>query len=330
MRRVASSILLGAAIVGIATPAHATPARAAGAGTAHAGALHRDQVVLSGDVVVRRGETSGDVVVFHGSARIKGRARGSVVVLAGPVRVSGTVDGDVVSLTGPTALLAGARVKGDVWAARGKVRIEVGAAIEGRLHRGTPLRLLAPSTLITKLWVWVAISASTLLLGVLLLLVAPRAADAVFATVRDRTGPSVWWGLGLLIGLPVASILTVLTVVGIPFGIGLILALAFLYSVGYAWSAWVAGRALVRPSRHARRPRRYPAFLAGWALLRAVGFVPVLGAVTWVAGAAFGLGLMAVAVWRHRSAPVAWTPAPRPPRLPPEPVPVAEDRPGPT
>src|SRR5437588_841382 len=87
----------------------------------------------------------------------------------------------------------------------------------GATRRATPLRLLAPTALITKLWVWVAISSSTLLLGILLLLLAPRAADAVFATVRDRTGPSVWWGLGLLVGLPIASVLTVLTVVGIPF-----------------------------------------------------------------------------------------------------------------
>ena len=318
MRRLASSLLVGTAILGIGAKSPSTPG---------------DQVVLSGDVVVGRGHRSGDVVVFHGSARVAGTVHGSVVVLDGPVEVSGTVDGDVVSLTGPTSLLEGARIKGDVWAAHGKVRIEVGAAIRGRLHRGTPLRLLAPTALITKLWVWVAISSSTLLLGILLLLLAPRAADAVFATVRDRTGPLVWWGLGLLVGLPIASILTVLTVVGIPFGVGLLLALAFLYSAGYTWTAWVVGRTLVRPSRHARGPRRYPAFLAGWALLRAVGFVPVLGAVTWVAGAAFGLGLMAVAVWRHRSAApprMSWTPVPAPPRVPPEHLPAAEDRPGPT
>ena len=29
----------------------------------------------------------------------------------------------------------------------------MGAAIEGSLRRGTPLRLLAPTTIITKLWV---------------------------------------------------------------------------------------------------------------------------------------------------------------------------------
>jgi cytoskeletal protein CcmA (bactofilin family) len=316
------------------------PATPALAGSPPSGTERGDQVVLSGDVVVHRSEVSGDVVIVHGTARVLGTVHGSVVVLDGPVEVSGTVDGDVVSLTGPTSLLAGARVKGDVWAPRGKVRIEVGAAIRGSLRRGNPLRLLAPSALVTKLGVWVAISASTLLLGFLLLLLAPRAADAVFAAVTARPGASVWWGVGLLVGIPLASVLAVVTLVGIPFGIGLLLALAFLYSVGYTWSVWVVGRALVRPSRHARRPRRYPAFLAGWAVMRAVGFVPFLGAATWVAGAAFGLGLMLVSVWGARSATpprTAWTvappfgPAPPEPRAEPVPVPSGqEDTAGPT
>jgi hypothetical protein len=320
MRRAYSLLLFGFFLLPLAqAPALAvSPAKERG-----------DQLVLSGDVLVRRGETSGDVVIIHGAAWIFGTVDGSVVVLDGPVQVSGTVDGDVVSLSGPTSLLEGARVKGDVWAARGGVRIEVGAAIDGGLHRGTPLRFLAPSTLVTKLWVWVAISASTLLLGILLLLLVPRGADAVYATFRERPGASAWWGAGLLIGLPVASVLATVTLVGIPFGVGLLLALAFVDSVGYTWAAWVVGRALIRPSRHARRPRRYPAFLVGWAIMRAVGFVPFLGAATWVAGAAFGLGLMLMGVWRARSgvpSPSPWVQAPlRAPAVSPD-----EDVPGPT
>ena len=274
----------------------------------------KDLVILSGDAVVPKGQVAGDVVIVHGKAVVRGTADGSVVVFDGPMLVAGTVRGDVVSFSGPLRLVAGAHVKGDVWAPRGDVGIEVGAAIDGRLRRGTPLRFLAPSTLITKLSVWAAISASTLALGLLLLLLGPRAADAVHRTFRERPGVSAAWGLGLFLGVPVASVLSIGTLVGIPLGVGLLLALAFLYSVGYVWSVWVVGRLLVGPGgRHGRRPRRYPAFLAGWAVMRAIGFVPVLGAITWVAGAAFGLGLMAVATWRTRPAAAppapAWIPA---------------------
>src|SRR5919198_1901226 len=224
MRRVVASLLVVGGIGFGAAPALAVVSSSQGRG---------DLVILSGDAVVPKGEVAGDVVIVHGKATVRGTANGSVVVLDGPVLVAGTVRGDVVSLSGPLRLVAGAHVKGDVWAPRGDVQIEVGAAIDGRLRRGTPLRFLAPSTLITKLSVWAAISASTLALGLLLLLLGPRAADAVHRTSRERPGTAAGWGLGLFLAVPVVCLLSIGTLVGIPFGVGLLLALAFLYSVGY-------------------------------------------------------------------------------------------------
>jgi hypothetical protein len=48
------------------------------------------------------------------------------------------------------------------------------------------------------------------------------------------------------------------------------------------------------------------AFLAGWAILRVVALVPVLGGLVWFAAAVGGPGALAVASWHARSA----TPAP--------------------
>jgi hypothetical protein len=278
-------------------------ALALGAGKPSAGRAG-DQIVLSGSVDVSRSDRVGDVVIFHGSAKIDGTAEGDVVVLDGAITVAGTVRGDVVALDGSVTLVEGAHVTGDVWVPHGDARIDVGAKIDGSLERRTPLGFLAPARLIRKLSVWIAISVSTLALGLLMLLLAPRGADAVFEALRRRPGASVAWGVGAFLGLPVVAVLALVTLVGIPFGLGLLLALGFLYSVGYAWSAWVVGRVLIRPGRHGLSRRRYPAFLVGWAILRAVGFVPVLGAITWVAGAAFGLGLMTVATWRARKGPL--------------------------
>ena len=288
-------------------------------GAAGSGAVG-DQVVLSGSVEVGRSETVGDIVIVHGRAAVDGTVKGDVVVVDGPVAVTGLVRGDVVALDGSVTMAEGAHVTGDVWVPNGPARIEVGARIDGRLRRGTPLAFLAPGRLVTKLAVWTAISVSTLALGLLLLLRAPRGADAVFDAARTRPGASTAWGIGLFVGLPVLAVLSLVTLVGIPFGLGLLMAMAFLYSVGYTWSAWVVGRALIRRrGRHGLSPRRYLAFLVGWAILRAVGFVPVVGALTWVAGSAFGLGAMTVATWRARKGAPAPEPAPTKPVFVPPP-----------
>jgi hypothetical protein len=44
------------------------------------------------------------------------------------------------------------------------------------------------------------------------------------------------------------------------------------------------------------------AFLVGWGILRVVALVPILGGVAWFAAVVFGLGALAVAIWRTRSA----------------------------
>jgi hypothetical protein len=42
------------------------------------------------------------------------------------------------------------------------------------------------------------------------------------------------------------------------------------------------------------------AFLAGWAILAAVGLVPILNAAAWVLAPVLGMGAMLVAAWRVR------------------------------
>ncbi len=288
-----------------------------------------DRVVLSGDVVVPKGEASGDIVIVHGSARVVGAVRGSVVVVDGDVVLSGLVRGDVVALDGPVRLLRGAHVTGDVWIAHGTLDVQVGARVDGDVHRGG-LSFLSPARLVTRLGFWIAISVSTLLLGLLLLVLGPHAADAVGRAGREAVGASIGWGAALMFGLPVAGFLLLVSLVGIPFGIGLLLGLALLYSIGYAYAAWILGRALIRRSRHGG-PRRVTAFLAGWVILRAVGFVPFVGGIGWFLAALYGLGAATVAVWRARrgAAPIglAAAPTPPPPAPPPEPEPAAQEPP---
>lgn len=84
--------------------------------------------------------------------------------------------------------------------------------------------------------------------------------------------------------------------VGIPLGLGLLAALLLIYALGYSAAAWVQGRSLVR------EPTAWAvAFLAGWAILRVLALIPILGGLVWFAAVVFGLGALAVAIWRVRT-----------------------------
>jgi len=265
------------------------------ANAAQADAGDQSQVVLSGQVVVPAGESVDDVVIMHGGATIDGTVRGSLVVFDGPVNVAGEVAGDVVALNGSVTVAQRARIGGDLVSPR-TPQIAEGATIAGDVQRVTTDWRLE-GVIAGRLISWLAVSVSTLALGLLLVFFAPRAADAALRTARTQPGASLGWAAAIAIGLPIVAVIAILTVVGIPFGVGLLLAFALLYSVGYVAAAWLTGR-LIRPQLDSR----LAAFLIGWALFRIAALVPVVDGLLWFPGAAIGLGVLCAAAWHARTA----------------------------
>jgi hypothetical protein len=275
----------------------------ANAAQTDADADDQSQVVLSGRVAVPAGETVDEVVIMHGAATIDGVVRGSLVVFDGPVTVAGEVTGDVVAFNGAVTVAERARIGGDLVAPR-TPQIAESATIAGDVRRLTT-NWSPDDIVLSRFASWLAVSLSTLALGLLLVMFAPRAADAAARTARTRLGATLGWGAAIAIGLPVVAVIAILTVVGIPFGVGLLLAFALLYSVGYVTAAWVAGR-LIRPQLQSR----LAAFMIGWVLFRVVALVPLADGLLWFPGAAVGLGALCAAAWHART--TSATPIARP------------------
>ncbi len=253
-----------------------------------------DQIVLSGSVDVQRGHTVGEVVVFSGSVLVRGVVQGDVVVLEGPVLVSGQVDGSVIAADGDVRLQPSARVGGDVLSSR-PVAIRAGARVGGEVRHGVRFSLEAPLEALGTLLGPVSIALSVLLTGLVLLVLAPRGADAVSDTLADAPLASLGWGVVVGASAPVTAVALSVLVLGLPLGLALFLSLGLWWLVGLAWAAWCAGRGLVRAPH-----RRTTAFLAGWAIVAAVGLVPVLNVAVWILAPLVGLGAMVVAAWRAR------------------------------
>jgi cytoskeletal protein CcmA (bactofilin family) len=281
--------LLSAAL---ALPATAGAVTTTGTGTGDRGDA---VVVLNGAVTVARGETVEGVYVANGDVRIAGRVDGDVVALAGDVLVAGRVDGSLFTASGRTRLLPGAEVTDDVRYGDERPQIAAGARVGGEVEkRGWPdFGGLLP--LIGGFLVWLAIGLSSFVLGALLLLIAPRAADALEARSRERVGPLIAIGIAILIAVPVAALLAAITLVGLPLAIGLGLALLPGAAVAYVVAAYALGRRLVRAPRG-----RLLSFLAGLAILRLLALVPILGALVGLAAVVFGLGLIGAAIGAAR------------------------------
>lgn len=253
-----------------------------------------DRIVLSGSVLVDRGEVvPGDVVVVDGDVLIRGTVRGDVVAVSGDVTIRGKVGGDVVAVDGLATLGRAARVSGDLTYFDKKPVVAPGAKVSGKVEKidgseiGDALKALA-------FGIWVAFSVSFVLFGLILLLLAPKAAEAVARTAKARWGLAIGVGFGTFILLPILAVLISLTVIGTPLGIILLVSLIPLFAMAYIASAFAAGRLILKNSG-------IPAFLLGMLILCLLTLIPFVGGLVALLAIIFGLGLLFTTLFRARS-----------------------------
>lgn len=265
-------------------------------------------VVLNGDVSVEEGEVSQGVYVLSGDAAIDGEVDGDVVLVDGLARVRGRIDGNLVTIAGRAHLFRGARVTGDLIYGDDPPRIAPGARVAGDVEKEGWTDSLDLVPFVGALVFWLAIGISSVVLGGLLLLIAPRAADALHARAQAQIGPAIAVGLAIFIVLPIVALISAITLVGLPLAIGIGLALLPLAAVAYVATAYALGRAIVKPPRE-----RILSFLVGLAILRAAALVPVLGLLVGFAAVIVGLGLIGLAIGAaRREDPPAPVDAPAP------------------
>jgi hypothetical protein len=264
-----------------------------GAGSASAAT---DQVVITGGAVVPAGQTVGNIVVLDGPVRIAGRATGDVVSVSGPVRVTGRVDGDLIAVSDRAFLGPAARVGGDLRYGDQPPVLARGANVGGTVSNEDWSDAANGWGWVSGFGWWLAVSVSTLIVGALLVWLAPGALSAAGRAVREHLGATVGWGVAIAIGVPLLAVLALATLVGIPFGVALLLAAIPVLLVAYATCAWIVGRRVLRD----RSTSPWVALLAGWAILRVLALIPVAGAIVGLVATVVGLGSLTVALWRAR------------------------------
>jgi cytoskeletal protein CcmA (bactofilin family) len=284
---VAATIMLGG---GAATAQEAEPS------------TDNDQIVLHGSLDVPEGQTIDSAVIFDGPATVEGTVTESLVVFNGDVTISGTVQKDVVVFNGSVILRSGATVAGDV-VSQSDAQVEQGATLGGQQQTIASDIDAGTVGFASRFAWWIAYSVSTLILGLVLLLLAPALDGALTRSGRGKLGASIGFGALVFFAVPIISGLLLVTVVGIPLGLFFLLALALIYTAGYVAGVHVLGRYVMRD-----QSSRYVPFLVGWVIARGLGLVPILGGLVWFALTIVGLGaavLAARAARRDVSAPIA-------------------------
>jgi cytoskeletal protein CcmA (bactofilin family) len=245
-----------------------------------------------------RGHVGDGILVGAGDVSLEGEVKRSVTMFAGNADVSGSIGRELTMAGDSLTVTNTARIGGNLSARVHElknVHIADGATIAG--ERDIQLRVRENRFTRPRFYFYQAVwLAAALLVGWLCLVLFPG-----FFRGSTRAVGSGWRSLGLgvavLAGVPVAIILTAITLVGLP--VSLMLLAAYLPAI-YLAQIWVGaflGRMLLKPAGDAKSDWLM-GLLLGLLVLIIVGYIPYLGWLVHLGVVCLGLGAFACQFYR--------------------------------
>ena len=245
----------------------------------------------------------GGLLAAGGSVTIAGRVAGEVRVTAGEAALTGAVGRDLAFAGGTFSAYPGASVGGSLSAlVEDKENVEIPeGVVMGSVEISTREPSHAPHILGFPAWqFWAKLlwALSLLATAIFLAFAFPRQLVEMGTTIASRPGPSALWGLLTFFLAPVAILLLMMTIVGIPLALfALFVYLWLLYltqlALGVVLAHWLMGLDGKR----------------GWSLFGAVAlgilavqiltFVPYVRHLVTILELVFGLGALCLVLVRE-------------------------------
>lgn len=277
---------------------------------------HTDGPVLmafNGDITVPAGDQADFVMVTKGTATIAGDAK-TVVVIDGTAALTGATVESVFATGGTVTIDAASTVTGNVRTIGSTVTVDPAAKIGGSVASFekdivAATAVLAPLVLLFMLGFVLV----TVVAGLALAALAARQVRAAEQVISKEPGHALVVGIAGLILVPLVAILAMITVIGVPLGLAILLMVwPAVAIVGWLVAGiWIGDWLLYRGDRP-RPERPYLAAVVGVLILMIVGIVPVIGPFIGAIASLFGFGAVLLLAWRVFRQPTA-TPTVTPP-----------------
>jgi len=271
-----------------------------------------DRVLLAfnGDITVPAGEQAAFVLVTGGTATVAGDVT-SVVVLDGKAVLQGATVKDVFVSGGSLSIDGASTVTGDVRTLNTTTTVDPAATVGGSVS-SVEADLLAAAAVLAPLMVLFLLGMAlvTLVAGLALAALGAKQVRAAEALISREPGETILFGLAGLVVVPLVAILAMITVIGAPLGLAILLmvwpAAAF---IGYLVAGiWIGEWLLYRGARE-RPDRPYLAAVFGLVVLQIISLVPFVGAIA----SLVGFGAVLFLAWRIFRQPSAPRPVTTPP-----------------
>lgn len=250
----------------------------------------------------------GRVSLFGASIEAGGRIGKNLKAMGDVIRLGGEIRGDVDLTAREVEILPGAKIRGKLrYYSPQPAKIDPAAVIQGGVSY-LPMKsepATAMESKVSSILGVVLALAGLALFGGLLLALFPTYIQAASRTLGSEPGKSLVLGFALLVSLPVAVVLLLVTVVGIPIGLAALLLYPLALVLGYLTVAFYASDKVMTLLRQggASASFRFTAFLFALILLAWLTGIPVVGGFIAFLSVLLGLGAWMLYLYRMYSGP---------------------------
>lgn len=256
-------------------------------------------ISTGGDVTIPAGDHADLVVVVDGTATIEGEVN-TIVAVDGIANLTGARAETVIAIRSPISLGEGTVILGDVMKLDSLVQQFGNAEVRGEVKDLQASLIGVGAVFAPALFLlWIGFGLAMIVAGLLLAGLAGRQVRAAGGLISHEPVVTLVAGLLGLVVVPIVAFLLIVTVIGAPLGVGILIELwplvAFLgYLVAGIWIGdWVLHR--MQPSVIRERP--FLAAVIGVLILEVLALVPLL-ALGAVIASLFGFGAVVLLAWR--------------------------------
>ena len=254
-----------------------------------------------GQNVDNRAITGGEMLAAGQNVDVSEELGGGLLAAGESVNVSGSVGGNARMWVNRLRLGGKSNIKGDLWY-ESENELENGGVVGGKVERVTP-----PEERSSKArMAWQEKSAKwnkgikgasgigtwlmSLILGLVLVGLWPKQVNRLTERMRKQWSRAMLTGLGVTVLVPVVSLIMMVTIVGIPFALSLLMVFAFALMLSQVWSGLALGQELVGRFAGQYKENKWITAASGITALCLLMAVPFLGWLVKCAATLWGMG----------------------------------------
>ena len=259
------------------------------------------------------GTIGRDLLVASGEFSMASTAEigGDLLLGAGTARIDGLIKGDINSGVEHLSIASTASIQGEItYISENEANIQSGAQIIGTITHKLPNikeRLAVGTNRLPNVGERLAPAIGlglgarvigflmTLVVGIVIILIAPKRMKAITESIRTRPWASLGWGAIILIFTPIAALIVCITIIGIPLGLITLVLYGIAIHLTQLFAGLYIGQLIIGSSRKVgSRGALVGALVLGLAIFSLLKLIPYLGGIIGLAAVLFGLGAILV------------------------------------